>query len=61
MEFITYRFRSRLATLLCFDLPARSQLNLQSSLSSQNFDLSCSNAIFSLISDELLRLYNDSV
>lgn len=61
MGFFTYWNQSGLTTLLCFDLPARSQSDIQSMFGSQSIDRSCPYAMFSLISDALLRLYDDSV
>jgi hypothetical protein len=48
-------------TLLCFDLPAKSQLEIQSMLCPQDVSHFCPYAVFSLVSDALLRLYDDSV
>jgi hypothetical protein len=48
-------------TLLCFDLPAQSQSDIQSAFCSQNILDSCPHAVFSPITDALLPLYDDSV
>ncbi|KAL7773123.1 hypothetical protein CFE70_003087 [Pyrenophora teres f. teres 0-1] len=48
-------------TLLCFDLPAKTQLEIQSTICPQDVSGICPYAMFSLVSDALLRLYDDSV
>ncbi|KAF2022658.1 purine and uridine phosphorylase [Setomelanomma holmii] len=48
-------------TLLCFDLPIKSQSRIQSMIGSHTIDISNPYSAFLLISDELLRLYDDSV
>ncbi|PSN62773.1 purine and uridine phosphorylase, partial [Corynespora cassiicola Philippines] len=61
MGFFTCWDRPGLITLLCFDLPAKLQSDLQSLLCSQPIDRSCPHGVFSLLSGQLLRLYDDSV
>jgi hypothetical protein len=61
MGFFTYWNQSNVATLLCFDLPAKLLPDIQSVFGSQSNDSSCPYSAFSLISDALLRLYDDSV
>lgn len=48
-------------TLICFDLPTKSQSNIQSIIESQKIDISNPYSTFLFILDELLRLYDDSV
>lgn len=48
-------------TLLCFDVPAKSQTAIETILSSHGTKLDTPYAVFALISDELLRLYDSSV
>jgi hypothetical protein len=50
-----------LLTLICFDLPTKSQSKLQSMIDSHTVDISNPYSAFLLILDELLRLYDDSV
>jgi hypothetical protein len=61
MGFVTCWKASGHLTLLCFDMPTRSQAVIQSMLCSQHVDTACPYAVFSLISHELLRLYDNSV
>ncbi|KAK7191834.1 vegetative incompatibility protein HET-E-1 [Paraphaeosphaeria sporulosa] len=48
-------------TLLCFDLPVTLEKDIQSMFCSQGVSRWCPYAVFSLVSDALLRLYDDSV
>ncbi|KAI8930739.1 hypothetical protein NX059_012347 [Plenodomus lindquistii] len=48
-------------TLICFDLPTKSQSLIQSMMESHIVDASNPYSIFLPVSDELLRLYDDSV
>ena len=52
---------SGLLTLICFDLPTKSQSKIQSMMESHTVDISNPYSTFLLILDELLRLYDDSV
>jgi hypothetical protein len=52
---------SKHLTLLCFDMPTRSQAVIQSMFFSQTVDAACPYAVFALVSEELLQLYNNSV
>jgi hypothetical protein len=61
MGFFAYWTQSGPTILLCFDMPAKSQSDVQSMFCSQDISCSCPYAVFSLISDALLRLYDDSV
>jgi hypothetical protein len=51
----------RLLTLLCFDMPTSSQSAIQSVFCPQTVDTTCPYAVFALVSDGLLRLYDNSV
>ncbi|KAF2022590.1 hypothetical protein EK21DRAFT_82973 [Setomelanomma holmii] len=48
-------------TLICFDLPTRSQSKIQSMIDSHTIDVSNLYPTFLLVADELLRLYDESV
>ncbi|KAF2829005.1 purine and uridine phosphorylase [Ophiobolus disseminans] len=48
-------------TLICFDVPVKSQSTIYTTLCSQTVDLSLPYAYFTPILDELLRLYDNSV
>lgn len=48
-------------TLICFDLPTKSQSLIQSMMESHIVDALNPYSIFLPVSDELLRLYDDSV
>jgi hypothetical protein len=48
-------------TLVCFDLPAQSQSNIQTAMRSRTVDRTSPHSMFPMIADELLRLYDDSV
>jgi hypothetical protein len=48
-------------TLLCFDVPTKSQSVIQSMFSLQSVDTADPYAVFAVVSDELLRLYDNSV
>ncbi|KAF2866232.1 hypothetical protein BDV95DRAFT_585185 [Massariosphaeria phaeospora] len=61
MGFFAYWTQSGPTILLCFNMPAKSQSDVQSMFCSQDISRSCPYAVFSLISDALLRLYDDSV
>ncbi|KAF2627577.1 purine and uridine phosphorylase [Macroventuria anomochaeta] len=61
MGFFACWTRSGPVTLLCFDVPAKSQKDIQSMFCSQDVSRSCPYAVFSIVSDALLRLYDDSV
>jgi hypothetical protein len=61
MGFFACWTQSGSVTLLCFDLPAKSQSDIQSIIWPQDVSRSCPYAVFSLVSDALLRLYDDSV
>lgn len=61
MGFFAYWTQSGPVTLLCFDLPAKSQSSIQSIFCSQDVSRSCPYAVFSLVSEMLLLLYDDSV
>ncbi|KAH7392015.1 hypothetical protein DE146DRAFT_661419, partial [Phaeosphaeria sp. MPI-PUGE-AT-0046c] len=61
MGFFIYWTPSGSMTLLCFDLPAKSQLAIETMLCPQETSHSCPYASFLLVSDALLRLYDDSV
>jgi hypothetical protein len=61
MSFVTCWNASGHLTLLCFDMPAKSQTAIQSVLSSQSVDTTCPYAVFATISEELLQLYDNSV
>ena len=61
MGFFTCWTQSGPTTLLCFDLPAKSREDIQSMFTSQIIPRSCPYTMFSLVSDALLRLYDDSV
>ncbi|KAL1598074.1 hypothetical protein SLS59_007084 [Nothophoma quercina] len=61
MGFITCWNASGHLTLLCFDVPAKSQPVVQSVFCSQSVDTTCPYAVFAVVSDELLRLYDNSV
>jgi hypothetical protein len=61
MGFVTCWNASGHLTLLCFDVPAKSQTVIQSVFCSQSVDTTCPHAVFAVISDELLRLYDNSV
>lgn len=50
-----------LITLVCFDVPERTQSNIQSLFGANTVDTSSPYAAFALISNALLRLYDDSV
>lgn len=61
MGFFTHWNECGLTTLLCFDLPARLHADIQLLFGSQSIDHSCPYAVFSMITDALLRLYDCSV
>jgi hypothetical protein len=61
MGFFACWTQSGSLTLLCFDLPAKSQSNIQSLNWPQDMSRSCPYAVFSQVLDALLRLYDDSV
>jgi hypothetical protein len=61
MGFFACWTQSGSLTLLCFDLPAKSQSNIQSLTWPQDMSRSCPYAVFSQVLDALLRLYDDSV
>lgn len=61
MGFLMSRNASGQLTLLCFDLPAKSQSAVESAFQTQALDVACPYAVFASISDELLRLYDNSV
>ena len=61
MGFIACWNPSGLITLVCFDVPERTQSNIQSLFGANTVDTSSPYAAFALISDALLRLYDDSV
>jgi hypothetical protein len=61
MGFFACWTQSGSVTLLCFDLPAKPQSDIQSMIWPQDVSGSCPYAVFSLVSDALLRLYDDSV
>jgi hypothetical protein len=61
MGFVTCWNASGHLTLLCFDVPAKSQSVIQSNFSSQTIDTADPYAMFAVVSDELLRLYDNSV
>jgi hypothetical protein len=48
-------------TLLCFDLPVKLEKDIQSNFCSHDVSFWCPYAMFPLISDVLLQLYDDSV
>lgn len=48
-------------TLLCFDVPTKSQTAIETIFSSRNTKLDTPYAAFALLSDELLQLYDSSV
>ncbi|KAF1345612.1 purine and uridine phosphorylase [Lizonia empirigonia] len=61
MGFFACWTQSGSLTLLCFDLPAKSQSDIHSTFCSQNVSHSCPYAVFPQVLDALLRLYDDSV
>lgn len=61
MGFIACWNPSGLITLVCFDVPERTQSNIQSLFGANTVDTSSPYAAFALISNALLRLYDDSV
>lgn len=61
MGFIASWKRSTPLTLICFDLPTRSQSMIQSTIDSHTIDISNLYSTFLLVLDELLRLYDESV
>lgn len=61
MGFVTCWNASGHLTLLCFDVPAKSQSVIQSMFGSQSVDTADPYAVFAVISDELLQLYDNSV
>ncbi|CAI6342361.1 unnamed protein product [Periconia digitata] len=61
MGFIACWNPSGLVTLVCFDVPERMQSNFQSLFDANTVDTSSPHAVFSLVSDALLRVYDDSV
>lgn len=61
MGFFAYWTQSGSLTLLCFDLPAKSQSHIQSIIWSQDMSRSCPYAVFPQVLDALLWLYDDSV
>lgn len=61
MGFVTCWNASGHVTLLCFDVPAKSQSVIQSMFCSLTVNTICPYAVFTVISDELLRLYDNSV
>jgi hypothetical protein len=48
-------------TLICFDLPTKSQSMIRSMIDSHAIDVSNPYSVFLPVTDELLRLYDDSV
>jgi hypothetical protein len=61
MGFFACWTQSGSVTLLCFDLPGKPQSDIQSMIWPQGVSGSCPYAVLSLVSDALLRLYDDSV
>lgn len=61
MGFLTCWKPSGSLTLICFDLPTKSQSKIQSIIDSHIVDGSNPYSTFLLVSDELLWLYDDSV
>lgn len=61
MGFFTYWHPSGATTLLCFDLPAKMRTAVQSVFASHAVDHACPHSLFALLSEELVRRYNDSV
>ncbi|KAH8723846.1 nucleoside phosphorylase domain-containing protein [Phaeosphaeriaceae sp. PMI808] len=61
MGFFTSWKPSGSLTLICFDLPTISQSKIQERIGSHIADNSSPHSLFLVISDELLRLYDDSV
>lgn len=61
MGFFAHWTQSGSLTLLCFDLPAKSQSHIQSMTWPQDVSRSCPYAVFPQVLDALLRLYDDSV
>ena len=61
MGLFAYWMQSGSLTLLCFDLPAKSQSHIQSMTWPQVVSRSCLYAVFPQVLDALLRLYDDSV
>lgn len=61
MGFVACWNSSGPVTLVCFHVPERMQSNVQSLFGVNAVDTSAPYAVFSLISDALLRLYDDSV
>jgi hypothetical protein len=61
MGFFACWTQSGSLTLLCFDLPAKSQSHIQSMSWPQDVLRSCPYAVFPQVLDALLRLYDDSV
>jgi hypothetical protein len=61
MGFFACWTQSGSLTLLCFDLPAKSQSHIQSITWPQDVSCYCPYAAFPQVLDALLRLYDDSV
>lgn len=61
MGFITCRKESGRLVMLCFDVPTKSQLAIESMFTSRSVDTSCPYEVFATVSGELLRLYDNSV
>jgi hypothetical protein len=61
MGFFACWTQSGSLTLLCFDLPAKSQSQIRSMIWSQDISRSCPYAVFPQVLDAVLRLYDNSV
>ena len=61
MGFFTYWHPSGATTLLCFDLPGKMRTEIQSVFTSHTINHACPHSLFALISEQLVRVYNDSV
>lgn len=61
MGFFACWTQSGSLTLLCFDLPAKSQSHIQSMIWPQDISRPCPYGVFPQVLDALLRLYDDSV